>query len=172
MLLIEGPSSKRSNPTRVAWAARELLGASNRPCFVQRVADFEDDSLVNGLLEGISRLDGHLREPAQHLVIHTGTDRAGAAIARWLVANDWEVHGRKRRVSMIGFDGLRTPDGALLIDDIPGMIATVDQQPYLLGAEAAAHLVSAFRGELASRPREVTVKPKISRAAGRSGVKL
>jgi ABC-type sugar transport system substrate-binding protein len=166
ILLLEGPTAKRSNAVRTAWAVREIVGhTAGIPAVIKRVADFNDDDVIDGVSAGVRCPDEDARRETKRLVIHPGTDRAGSALARWLTANDSQLAGTRREIWMVGFDGLRTPDGALLAEYPAGMVATIDQQPYLLGVEAAAHIVAAFEGRSATHPREVLVEPKVLRIA-------
>lgn len=162
IILLDGPSTKQSNLVRTAWATRAILTClSEIPCVVEPIEDFDSSHAVRGFKAAIGHLDEQARSPARRLVLHPGTDRAAAAIARWMARNESRIAGQVREVAIVGFDGLRGPDGSLLVDDVPGVVATVDQQPYLLGIEAAAHIIAAAEGRARTWHRETTVTPRV-----------
>jgi hypothetical protein len=161
IILIEGPDAKRSNAVRTAWAARAVTSlATDVPCVTETVSRFGEREIMAGVASAIRRLDRRAGRSVERIVLYPGTDRAATIFGR-RIADNRHLEGHDRRVWMVSFDGLRHPDGSALVADVAGVVATVDQQPYTLGREAAAHVVAAFHGRQATRRREVVVAPKV-----------
>jgi ABC-type sugar transport system substrate-binding protein len=163
VILIEGPSTKHSNAIRTAWAVREIVTTkAGLHSSLLVVNDFDDKEIVEAFANGIAMLDTQAGCPVERIAACPGTDRAASAVGRWIVENDSILLGAHRDIQMVGCDGLRQPDGRLLITDVPAVVATVDQQPYLIGQEAAAHIIAAFVGRTALHPREIVVQPRVT----------
>lgn len=173
VLLLEGPESKVSNSTRSAWAARQVLRSGyDKPVVLVQVGRFDSEHLLAALFGGLAKIDNRVGKKAGAVIVHAGTDSAAAIVADLAAAKRDEDNLFRRKIFIVGYDGLMGPDGLLMVEHKPGILATIDQRPNLLGQEAAEHIKAVAERRGQSRQREVTVSPRAVRTVLWTSLKL
>lgn len=163
ILLMEGPSEKPSNAVRTLAAVRALEDAETScPWFVHRLSGWTEQDMSSALRRLNAEVTRALGRPAQSVVLHTATDRAARTIGV-LIAEDRNHEGwSRRRIALIGCDGLRDSDGRLAVEDVPYAVATVDQNAYALGREAARQLLLVCDRRESEESPDIELKPRLA----------
>jgi DNA-binding LacI/PurR family transcriptional regulator len=142
-----GPSSSWPGMERTRGTSTALLlaGVSNRVVPVE-LADWQRDANADHIVNHIRRA---LEESGGEIVVYCGNDKIMEAVERRLMRG-LEIRDRNR-VGLIGYDGIATSEGGLLVHSSCMSIATVDTRPEEQGRVAAQVLMEEHNGLMDGR---------------------
>lgn len=85
IVVLEGPSVPAPNEIRAAWALHEILSAGlDVPVIVERLDRLDERCGVAGFGEAINRLDKRVGRRATNVIVSSGTDKVGIALAAFV----------------------------------------------------------------------------------------
>jgi DNA-binding LacI/PurR family transcriptional regulator len=159
VILLSGPSTNTPSMIRSERACYRVMKQPLAcPVLVRELTDLDAAAAWNPLQDALAELDRAIGRPALRVTLFAANDKVAVGLSHRIAA------GRdlpRREIAIIGYDGVRGTDGALVVQSAHLVVATVDTLPDFQGREAAAFLVAEFFRHEAKNRKNSVVSPRL-----------
>ncbi len=159
IILLSGPPSNTPSMIRSERAAYRVMKQPRAcPFLVRELTDLDAAAAWTLLQDALTELDRVIGRTALRVVLFAANDKVAVGLSHRIAA---ERDLPRRHFAIIGYDGVRGTDEALVVQSAHFVVATVDTLPDYQGREAAAFLVAEFFRHEAKNRKNSVVSPRL-----------
>jgi ABC-type sugar transport system substrate-binding protein len=161
-LLLIGPAVSNPGLIRTRICLYELLNRGFGPRI--SVSELENWNVE----EAVRKFKDAIKEVApiatlMRILVFCGND-ANCIVINNFIENHPEIR-RRREYLLIGYDGVRNPDGSLIVASIKRCVGTVDAVPESQGRSAGSFLIEEYERRISPDSKNASLPPKLLRRA-------
>jgi ABC-type sugar transport system substrate-binding protein len=161
-LLLIGPATSSPGSMRTRMCLYELVSRGFGPrIFAAELENWNVEEAIRKFKEALSKIEPSKMNATVRICVFCGNDANCVAINQFIEKHP-EIR-RRREYVLIGYDGVRNPDGSLIVDSMKLCMGTVDQLPESQGKSAGTFLVEEYERRTSANSKNAFLSPQLLR---------